>query len=64
VNLPETSPKEFQQRVPKIPVLLMVVIVICLATLTTFANVQRFRRDVEVVVVRPASLPTPQIMER
>jgi hypothetical protein len=65
VNLPETTSEESQQqRFPKIAVLLMLIIVVGLAMLTTFANVQRFRRGVEVVVVRPASLTTPQAAER
>jgi hypothetical protein len=65
VNLPETTTEESQQqRFPKIAVLLMLIIVVGLAMLTTFANVQRFRRGVEVVVVRPASLTTSQAMRR
>jgi hypothetical protein len=39
----------------------MAVIVICLAILAVFANVQRSRRDaVEVVVARSTTSPTPQ----
>ena len=65
MNLPETATEESQQRrVPKIAVLLMLIIVVCLAMLTTFANVQRFRRGVEVVVVRMVSSATPQGAER
>ena len=65
VNLPETTTEESQQqRFPKIAVLLMLVIVVGLAMLTTFANVHRFRGGVEVVVVRPASLTTPQATQR
>jgi hypothetical protein len=65
VNLPETTSEESQQqRLPKIAVLLMLIIVVGLAMLTTFANVQRFRRGVEVVVVRLTSLTTPQAMQR
>jgi hypothetical protein len=65
VNLPETTTEESQQqRFPKIAVLLMLMIVVGLAMLTTFANVQRFRRGVEMVIVRPASLPTPRAMQR
>jgi hypothetical protein len=42
----------------------MLVIVVCLAMLAVFANVQRFRRgDLEGAVVRLASLPTPQATE-
>jgi len=65
VNLPETATEESQQpRAPKIAVLLMLIIVVCLAMLVVFANVQRFRRGIEVVIVRPAGLPTPQATER
>jgi hypothetical protein len=42
----------------------MLIIVVCLAMLVVFANVQRFRRGIEVVIVRPAGLPTPQATER
>ena len=39
----------------------MAVIVICLAMLAVFANVQRSRRNaVEVVTVRLTASPTPQ----
>jgi hypothetical protein len=65
VNLPETTTEESQQqRFPKIAVLLMLIIVVGLAMLTAYANVQRFRRGVEVVVVRLTSLTTPQAMQR
>jgi hypothetical protein len=62
VNLPEeTAEKSPTIRVPKTAVLLMAVIVICLAMLAVFANVQRSRRDaVEVVTVRLTASPTPQ----
>jgi hypothetical protein len=39
----------------------MAVIVICLAILAVFANVQRSRRDaIEVVAVRSTASPTPK----
>jgi hypothetical protein len=39
----------------------MAVILICLAVLAVFANVQRFRRDAnEVVAVKLTPSPTPQ----
>jgi hypothetical protein len=62
VNLPEESPEESPTPgAPKTAVLLMAVIVICLAMLAVFANVQRSRRDaVEVVTVKSAASPTPQ----
>jgi hypothetical protein len=62
MNLPgESTEKSPTSRVPKTAVLLMAVIVICLAMLALFANVQRSRRDtVEVVAVRSTTSPTPQ----
>ncbi len=43
----------------------MLIIIVCLAMLAVFANLQRFRRgDVESVAVRPAASPTPQAQER
>jgi hypothetical protein len=48
-------------RVSKTAVLLMAVIVICLAMLAVFSNVQRSRRNViEVVAVKSTTSPTPQ----
>ena len=39
----------------------MAVIVICLAMLAVFANIQRFRRGAaEVIAVKLAASPTPQ----
>jgi hypothetical protein len=62
VNLPgEKTEKSQAPRASKTAVLLMAAIVICLAMLAVFANVQRFRRDaVEVVTVRSTASPTPQ----
>ena len=62
VNLPdERTEKSQPPRASKTAVLLMAVIVICLAMLAVFANVQRSRRDaVEVVAVRSTTSPTPQ----
>jgi len=62
VNLPdESTEKSPTPRAPKTAVLLMAVIVICLAILAVFANVQHSRRDtVEVVAVRSTTSPTPQ----
>jgi predicted small integral membrane protein len=66
VSLQQTTTKDSQhRRVPKIAVLLMLIIVVCLAMLAVFANAQRFRRGyVEVVIVKPISSPTPQATER
>ena len=45
--------------------MLMLIIIVCLAMLAVFANLQRFRRgDVESVVVRPTASLTPQAQER
>jgi hypothetical protein len=62
VNLPNERTGKSQSNGPsKTAVLLMAVIVICLAILAVFANVQRSRRDaVEVVVARSTTSPTPQ----
>jgi hypothetical protein len=62
VNLPdESTEKSPTTGAPKTAVLLMAVIVICLAMLAVFANVQRLRRDaVEVVAVKSIASPTPQ----
>jgi hypothetical protein len=62
VNLPETTAEKPEPpRVSKTAALLMLIIIVCLAMLAVFANLQRFRRgDVEAVAVRPAASPTPQ----
>ena len=62
VNLPDDRTEKSQTpRPPKTAVLLMAVIVICLAVLAVFANVQRSRRDAnEVVAIKLAPSPTPQ----
>jgi hypothetical protein len=62
VDLPDESAGKLPTlRAPKTAVLLMAVIVICLAMLAVFANVQRSRRDaVEVVTVKSTASPTPQ----
>lgn len=65
MNLPGTAAEESQQRrVPKIAVMLMLVIVVCMAMLAAFANVQRIRRGVEVILVRPAGSPIPPAEKR
>jgi hypothetical protein len=62
VNLPdESTEKSPAPAVPKTAVLLMAAIVICLAMLAVFANVQRFRRDaVEEVAVKSTASPAPK----
>ena len=65
MNLPETGAEESQQRgIPKIAILLMLMVVVCLALVAIFANFERLcRGDVEAVVVRPAASPTPHSTE-
>jgi len=62
VNLSdENTEKSPALRIPKTAVLLMAVIVICLAMLAVFANVQRSRRAaIEVIAVKLTASPTPQ----
>lgn len=62
MNLPDDGAENSQPpRASKTTVLLMAVIMIGLALLAIFANVQRSRRDaVEVVAVRSTTSPTPQ----
>ena len=62
VNLPEERPEKSQlPQPPKIAVLLMAIIVVCLAILAVFANVPRFRHDaVEVTTVRSPTSPAPK----
>jgi len=46
-------------QVPKSGVVLLLVIVVAMALLALYANLQRFRRDqVETVIVKPAPLPS------
>ena len=62
MDLPdETAGKLPTLRAPKTAVLLMAAIVICLAMLAVFANVQRSLRDaVEIVKVKSTASPTPE----
>ena len=62
VDLPDESAGKLPtHRAPRTAVLLMAVIVICLAMLAVFANVQRSRRDaVETVTVKSTASPTPR----
>jgi hypothetical protein len=61
----KAAEKSQSSRVSKTPFLLMLIIVVSLAMLAVFANVQRFRRgDVEAVVVRLATSPTPSAQGR
>jgi hypothetical protein len=57
----EKANKSQSPRPSKTAVLLMALIVICLAMLAVFANVQRSRRDaIEVVAVKLTTSATPQ----
>jgi hypothetical protein len=62
VNLAEEKTEKSQPpRALKTAVLLMAMIVICMAMVAVFANVQRSRRDaVEVVAIRSTTSPAPQ----
>jgi hypothetical protein len=62
VNLPDEGVEKLPAPgAPKTALLLMAIIVICLAMLAVFANVQRSRRDaVEVIAVKLTPSPTPQ----
>jgi len=47
-------------RVPKIAVRMMIVILIAMALVSLYSNVQRWRRDkIETVIVTPAASPSP-----
>jgi hypothetical protein len=61
VNLSETGAEKSQSsRVSKTLFLLMLIIIVGLAMLCVFANLQRFRRgEAEKVVVIAATSPTP-----
>jgi hypothetical protein len=51
---PDSSP------VPKIAVRMIIVILIAMALLSIYSNVQRWRRDkIETVIVTPAASPSP-----
>ena len=51
---PDSSP------VPKIAVRMMIVILVAMALLSLYSNVQRWRRDkIETVIVTPAASPSP-----
>jgi hypothetical protein len=51
---PDSSP------VPKIAVRMMIVILIAMALVSLYSNVQRWRRDkIETVIVTPAASPSP-----
>jgi hypothetical protein len=62
VNVPDERTEKSQlSRASKTAVLLMAIIVICLAILSVFANVQQSRRKtVEVVALKSTISPTPK----
>jgi flagellar basal body-associated protein FliL len=66
VNLEEKEAEKSQSsRISKAVFLLMLIIVVGLAMLGVFANLQRFRRgDAEAVVVRPATSLTQSAQRR
>jgi hypothetical protein len=62
VNLADEGREKSQPpRAPKTAVLLMAIILICLAMLAVFANIQRSRRDaLESVAIKPTTSPSSQ----
>jgi hypothetical protein len=61
VTSPQPTRKRPSSGVPKIAFVLMIIIVVTLALVAVFSNIQRLRRDrIETTVVIPAGSPTPQ----
>jgi hypothetical protein len=62
VNSPQQPAKKIRSpQVPRSAVILMIIIVASLALADIFANIQRLRRrQIETIVVVPASSTTPQ----
>jgi hypothetical protein len=61
VKLPQAPPENPRwSRAPKSAVIVMVVILIVMALLSAYSNVQRWRRDkIETVIVTPIASPSP-----
>jgi hypothetical protein len=61
VKLPQAPPENPRwSRAPKGAVIVMVVILIAMALLSVYSNVQRWRRDkIERVIVTPIASPSP-----
>jgi hypothetical protein len=58
---PQPAEKLRSSQVPRIAIVLMIVIVVSLALVAIFANIQRLRRgQIETIVVVPAGSATPQ----
>jgi hypothetical protein len=62
VNSPQQPAKKLRSsQVPRSAITLMIIIVVSLALVAIFANIQRLRRgQIETIVVVPASSATPQ----
>jgi uncharacterized membrane protein affecting hemolysin expression len=62
VNAPQQPAEKFRShQVPRSVVVLMIVIVVALALVAIFANIQRLRRhQIETIVVVPTGSATPQ----
>ena len=62
VNSPQQSAKKVRSsQVPRSAVALMIIVVVSLALVAIFANIQRLHREqIETIVVVPASSATPQ----
>jgi uncharacterized membrane protein len=61
MNSPQKSAEKLRSaQVPRTAVVLMIIIVVSLALVAVFANIQHFRRrQTETTVVTPASSTTP-----
>jgi cell division septal protein FtsQ len=59
VKLPEAPENSHPARVPKSALIMMVVIIVAMALVSIYANVQSWRRSkIESVVVTPATSPS------
>ena len=60
MNLPEPSEKISSAQAPWSALVVMVVILVAMAALAIYSNVQRWRRaKIETVIVTPVPTPTP-----
>jgi len=62
VNSPQQPAEKLRSpQVPRSAVVLLMIIVVSIALVAVFANIQRLRRgQIETIVVVPASATTPQ----
>ncbi|MEP7014281.1 MAG: hypothetical protein ABI925_02470 [Verrucomicrobiota bacterium] len=60
MNPSEPQAKSSAEQVPKVALVFMLLIVVGLALVSVYANVQRLRRDkIESVTITPAASPSP-----